>query len=221
MPSSNYGAVTEYKKIPGYIRAVERNKDSIETTDGIIRRLQYIKQKVDLIPEPTLTNGVVLTSAQNEEILSYIRSIGRVAPDLANADTIQTIEDDIFQLNDTYNYIANPTDGLIGSCQQELRSGVYDNIKTLRFPYPTNLVPIPIQDIYRNDPGLGGVLQRLNPSGNNLEGPTYLPGRWFGFRGDGYQNASQPELYPVRYTQFVNMHEQTNMARMEEYFGMY
>lgn len=220
MPSSNYGAVSEYKKIPGYLKAVERNKDSIELTDGLIRRLQFIKQKIDLIPEPTLTNGITLTPAQNEEVSSYLRSIGRMAPDLANAETIQTMEDDIFQLNDAYNYIAHPTDGLIKACQDELRSGVYDSIKMLRFPYPTTLIPVQIQDIYKNDPTLGGVLERLNPSGDNLEGPTYLPNRWFGFK-DGYQNASQPELYPVRYTHFLNMHSQTNMARMEEYFGIY
>lgn len=166
LPIINVINQNEYKKVALYKETLTDIDQEILETNSVISRLQYITSQLQGIPNPN--QGGVLTSAQQETVTQQQRILDQITPMIATDTTITSVGGDMADLQIEIDYIGDKTKGLIKQCVDETTN--YPNqAKIMRWPYPTTLLPLAVQNSYTPGP----MIKKYAPSGK-LQEPTYL-----------------------------------------------
>lgn len=196
LPTINTINNSEYKKISQYNDEIESVTTEILETKSVISRLEYIKQQIQGIPNP-LTGGV-LTQTQQDTVTQQQRILDQVSMMAATQDTIDATNDKLIGLQSDVAYVGDQTKGLIKQCIDEVNA-LPDPNKKIRFPYPTDKVPMAKQTQYTPGP-----VQTVYESGSGEQrDPTYL--KPYMSYGTG------PNCSPAPGSQFINIYGYVNL----------
>lgn len=168
LPVINSINKSEFSKIANYENVIENIQEEILETMSVLNRVEYIKQQLQGIPNPT--TGGVLTPAQEDIVAQQQRILDQISLMVAVESNVNSVKDDILKSQLDLAYIGDSTKGLIKQCIDETTSFPNQN-RIMRWPYPASLLPASVQNTYTPGPMI--TLYESGTSGE-LREPTYL-----------------------------------------------
>jgi hypothetical protein len=212
---------SEYAKISNYQNIIENIQDEILETISVLSRVEYIKQQLQGIPNPT--TGGSPTATQQEIIIQQQRILDQISGMVAEDVNIQSVKDDILKTQLDIDYIGDKTKGLIKQCVDETTSYPNQN-KIIRWPYPQSLLPASVQNTYTPGP----MVTTYESGSGELREPTYLK-NVPQLNGTGvntyisYGSGSNctPTAPYIHISNFMNLADCDSTAGFERYIEIY
>lgn len=197
MPGVTAQARKEFNNIEGYQEMLRDNLNLINTKNGIIARLDQIKDEVDSLKTQYNIgpdyNSDFPNNAFESALQPWTYYFGRISRDLVSGDDVAEADNLRLELIDKDNYVFNELLQGPGGCEQELNALLTTNPKEYdkfvrRQPYP-----IEIYYFYGNppsNPGGGGNDPNNPPPASTTKYFGNIPvsgngGTWIGDNGQG------------------------------------
>ncbi len=155
MPEIANLAEVKFRQVPGYSQIFENNTTDIANTNGMIGRLEKIKESIEELNKKLLKDKTISTEVYEEDLKPIIRKFARISSGMVNGDNIANADNLSKQMIDEKKYIYNDLlkgpDGcekqmevimkdinsLEISKENDLRKAIYN---TQRKTYPANIL---------------------------------------------------------------------------------